>query len=155
MLEHCLSYSGNYIASQNNILLYGRISEVQIAVFESQLLIGFPRSVDLKRQLVIAAFSEYLYLFRNNLYVACRDLRVFGASLPDGALDRYRRLLVDALDDAVHLLVFDDDLCGPVEVAYYSEREAVSYFPDILQPAGDLDLLAGIFKPEFIAGMCS
>ena len=55
----------------------------------------------------------------------------------------------------MHLLIFNYDLCGPVEVADYCEREAVSYFPDILQPAGDLDLLAGIFKPEFIAGMCS
>ena len=155
MLHHCLAQCRNDIAAQDDILLDCGVSEVEIAILETGGLIRFTAAVDLKRQLIVAAAAENLYLLGHDLDIAGGLLGIFAVTLTDNALDGNGAFLIDALYDLHHVLGLNDDLCGAVKITDDDESEVLADLTDILHPADDLDLLANMLQSEFIAGMCT
>ena len=155
VLGHRLTQGGDNVAAQNDILLDGGISQVEVAVFETRGLVGLAAAVYLKGQLVIAALAEDLYLFGDDLDVAGRLLGVLAGALADDALDGNSALLVDGVDNVHHFLGLNDDLSGAVEIADNDEREVIADLADVLHPADDLDFLAYVFEAQLVAGVCT
>ena len=155
MLCHSAAQCGNDVAAQNDIGLYFRVAQVEIAVFEALALICFAGVVDLKRQLVVAAAAEHGDLRRRDLDVAGGELRVFAGALAHDARDGNGGFLIEGLYDVHHLFVFDDDLRGAVEIAQHQKRKVIADFADVLHPADQGDGLARICKAELTAGMGS
>ena len=87
MLDHGISQSSDNVASQDEILLDFRITDIEISVLKSCCLISFPAVVDLERKLVVTAASEYCYLLGNDFDITCIELGVLRASLPYNALN--------------------------------------------------------------------
>ena len=144
MLHHRLAQGGDNIAAEDYILLYGRISQVEVAVFKTCGLVGLAATVYFKRQLVIAAAAENFDLFGN-------DLDIAGGELGDGD----GALFIYALYDLHHILGLDDDLRRAVKIADDDKRKVLSYLADVLHPSDDLDLFSDVFNAELIAGMGS
>ena len=155
VLGHRLTQGGDNVAAQNDILLDGGISQVEVAVFETRGLVGLAAAVYLKGQLVIAALAEDLYLFGDDLDVAGRLLGVLAGALADDALDGNSALLVDGVDYVHHFLGLNDDLSGAVEITDNDEREIAADLADVLHPADDLDFLAYVFEAQLVAGVCT
>ena len=153
VLGHGLAQGRHDAAAEDDVLLDGGVSQVEITVFEALGLIGLTAAVDLKGQLVIAAAAEDFDLLGHDLNVAGGQLGVLAVALTDDALDGDGGLLVETLDDAHHLFVFDDDLGGAVEITQDDEGEVVADLADILHPADDFDLLTDMLHAELVAGM--
>ena len=155
MLHHCLAQGGDNIAAEDYILLYGRISQVEVAVFKTCGLVGLAAAVYFKRQLVIAAAAENFDLFGNDLDITGGELGVFARALANGALDGDGALFIYALYDLHHILGLDDDLRRAVKIADDDKCKVLSYLADVLHPSDDLDLFSDVFNAELIAGMGS
>ena len=156
MLHHRLAQGGDDVAAEDDILLYGRISQVEVAVLKATCgLVGLAAAVYFKRQLVIAAAAENFDLFGNDLDIAGGELGVFARALANCALDGDGALLVYALYDLHHILGLDDDLRRAVKIADDDKRKVLAYLADVLHPSDDLDLFSDIFNTELIAGVSS
>ena len=155
MLHHRLAQCRNDIAAQDDIPLYGRISQVEIAVFKTRGFVRFSAAVNLKRQLVVAAAAENLDLFGNDLDIAGGLLGIFAGALADSAFNGNGAFLVDVLYYLHHVLGLDYNLRCAVEVADNDERKVLADLADILHPADYFDLLAHMLQTELIAGMCT
>ena len=146
---------GHHLAAQDDVLLYGGVAQVEIAVLQAQRLIGVAAAVDLKRQLVIAAAAEHLDLRGHDLNVAGGQLGVFARALAHDALDGDRGLLVERLDDLHHVLGLNDDLRRAVKITDDDEGKILSDLADVFHPADDADLLADVFEPQLVASVCA
>ena len=135
MLDHGISKCCDNIASQNEILLNLRVTDIEISVLKSCCFISFPAVVDLERKLVVTAASEYCYLLGNNFDIARIKLGVLRASLSNDALYRDRGFLCDSLECLHHLSCLDNDLCCSVEITDNNESELCAYFTEVLEPA--------------------
>ncbi len=153
MLGHRLAQRGDHLAAQDDVLLDGGVSQIQIAVFEALGLVGLAAAVDLKGQLVVAAAAEHLDLLGDDLDIAGREFRVLAGALAHDAFDGDRGFLVDGLDGLHHFLVLNDDLRGAVEVAHDDEGKVAAHLAHVLHPADDLDLLPDVLHAELVAGM--
>ncbi len=145
----------HHLAAKHDIALHSGVAQIQEPVFESGILIGFFRFVDLEGQLVVDALAQHLDFFRHHFNFAGGQLGVFALPLPDGAGDGEGGFLVDGLDGLHHLFGLNDHLGGAVIVPQDAEGEIRAHFPDILQPAHNGDLLARVGKPQLAAVMCS
>ena len=155
MLHHGFADGSNDVAAKNDILLHGRISQVEIAVFQTLQFIGFTAAVDFKRKLIVTAFAENFYFFRNNLYVTGILFGVGIGTGTDSAFHRNGGFLVNALDLCDEILIFNDNLCRAVEIAHHDERKVAADHTDVFHPAGDFYLLPDMLEAKLIAGMCS
>ena len=99
------------------------------------------------------AAAQDLHLGGDDLDVAGGHLGGLGVALPDGALHGDGGLLVDSLEGVDHLLGLGDDLGGAVEVPDHHEGQGGGDHADVLHPAYDLDLLAGVGEAQLPAGM--
>ncbi len=153
--RHRLAQRRNDVAAEDDVLFDGRVSQIEIAVFQSRALVRLAAAVYFKRQLIVAAFAEYFYLLRHDLNVAGVLLRVFTRALAHNALHGNGGLLVDGLDDLHHVLRLHDHLRRAVKVAQDDKRKIAADLADILHPADKLDLFAHIAEPQLIAGMCT
>ena len=153
MLGHGLAQGRHHVAAEDDILFDGWIAQIQVAVFEALGLISLAAAVDFKGQLVIAAAAENLDLLGHDLDIAGGELGVLAVALTHDTLHGDRGLLVDALDDAHHVLILDDHLGGAVEVAHDDEGEVIADLAHVLHPADDLDLLADILNAQLAAGV--
>ena len=155
MLHHRLAQGGDDVAAEDDILLYGRISQVEVAVLKACGLVGLAAAVYFKRQLVITAAAENFDLFGNDLDITGGELGIFARALANCALDGDGALLVYALYDLHHILGLDDDLRRAVKIADNDKRKVLAYLADVLHPSDDLDLFSDIFNTELIAGVSS
>ena len=153
VLGHGLAQGRHDVAAEDNILFDCGIAQIKIAVLEALSLIGLTAAVDFKGQLVIAAAAENLDLLGHDLDIAGGELGVLAVALTHDTLHGDRGLLVDALDDAHHVLILDDHLGGAVEVAHDDEGEIIADLAHILHPADDLDLLADVLNAQLAAGV--
>ena len=155
LLGHEPAQLCHHLTAQDDVGLHRRITQIQIAVLQTGILVSFPGLVDLKGQLVVAALAQHLDLGGNHFDLAGGDLGILALTLPDNAGDGDGGLLVDALDNAHHFLVINDDLSGAVEVTDDQEGKVGAHFTDVFQPAADGYILACITKPQLAAGMGS
>ncbi len=155
VLLHGLTESGYHIAAQQNVLLDGRVPQVQIAVFQTGGLIGLPAAVDLKGQLVIAAAAQNFHGSGNHLDIAGGLLGVLGIPLPDDAGDGHGGFLVDGLEALHQLFVFNDGLGGAVEITNDGEAQLLTYHTQVFQPANQCDGLSHLLDSQLTAVMCT
>ena len=154
-LGHEPAQLGNHLAAQDDVLLHGRVPQVQVTVLQTDVLVGVLGLVDLKGQLVVTALAQDLDLGGDNFDLAGGDLGVFALTLPDQTGDGDGGLLVDALDDLHHFGIFNDHLGGAIEIADHTEGKVGAHFTDVLQPAANGDLLAGVADTQLAAVMRS
>ncbi len=155
MLGHALAQRGDDVGAQDYVLLDLGVAEVEVAVLETCALVGLAGAVYLEGQLVILALAEDFYLFGHDLNVAGGHVRVFARALADGALDAYRALPGDALEDVHHLLRLGHDLGRAVEVAHDHEGQSAGDLAHVLHPAAYLYALARVGGAQLPAGVCS
>ena len=155
MRGHGGAQRGHHLAAQDDVLLYGGVAQVEIAVLQAQRLVGVAAAVDLKRQLIVAAAAEHLDLGGHELNVAGGLLGVFARALAHDALDSNRGLLVEGLDDLHHVLGLNDDLRRAVKITDDDKGKILSDLADVFHPADDADLLADVFEPQLVASVCA
>ena len=153
VLRHRLTKCCNHLAAKNDILLHFRIAKIQITIFQTGLFICLAAVIDFERKVRIAAASENRYAVRHHLDLAGRLLRILGASLPNNALYGNGRFLGDRLKLIHHVFVLDHDLCRAVEITKNGKSEIGGNHTKIFQPAGQLNLFAGVTDAELSAGM--
>ena len=151
VLHHRLPQGGDDVAAQDDVLLHGGISQIEVAILEAVGLVGLAAAVDLKRQLVIDALAEHLDLLGHDLNVAGGELGVLARALAHDALDGDGALLVEGLDNAHHVLGLDDDLRRAVKIAQDDEGKVLSDLADVLHPANQADALADVLHAQLIA----
>ena len=155
VLGHSLAQGGHHIAAENDILLHGGVSQIQIAVAQALSLVGLTAAVDLKGQLIIAALTQNFDLFRNHFNVAGGLLGVLAGSLTNNAVNGNGGFLVYALDLSHEFLVLNDHLGGAVKVTDYHKGEVAAHLTDVLHPANYADLFTNVLNTQLIAGMCT
>ena len=57
MSGHALTKVSHDLASQHDLALYFRITQIQITIFQTDILISVFGMIDLERQLVVTAFA--------------------------------------------------------------------------------------------------
>ena len=154
MIHHGLTQSSDYVAAQDDILLYFRIAKIQIAVFQTGILVRLAGMVDLEGQFVITAAAQDLNLFRHHFDVAGRKIRVLGGTLSDRSGHLDRRFLVDRLQFLDLILGLQNDLCRTVEIAKNHESQVASDLTHIFHPADQCDLFTHVGKSQLAAVMC-
>ena len=155
MLHHGLADRRHHVAAQDDVLLHGRVSQIEITVFQALQLIGLAAAVDLEGKLVVTAFAENLNLLRDDLDVAGVLLRVGVGACAHGALHRDGGFLVDALHLGDQVLVLHNDLRCAVKITHNNKCEVAADHADVFHPAGNFHLLPDVFQPELITGVCS
>ena len=155
MFCHGLSQGGNDIAPHHDIFLHFRIPQVQVPVLQPDALVRFAAAVDLERQLIIPAFSQYLHAVRYHFNIPGRHFRILAAPLPDRPCHRNDTFFIQGKENIQDLLVFSYQLCGSVKVPQDHKGQISAYFPDILNPSAEAHGLSCILQPELITGMCS
>ena len=155
VLGHGLAQCRHHIAPQDDVVLHFRISQIQIAVFQSGGLVRLTGAVHFKGQLVVAAFAQDPDFRGNDLDVTGGDLRVLAVPFPHGAGDLNGGFLVDLLEGPEHLFRIHHDLGGAVEITDDDKCEVLADFPHILHPSCDGDGLADIIHAELAAVMGS
>ena len=153
MVRHGLADGGDHLAPQDDVALYLRVPQVQVAVLEPLGLVGLPAAVYLEGQLVVAAASQDLHLGGHNLNLPSGQLGVLAGPLPDEALHGDGGFLVDGLELGHHLRGLGHNLGGAVEVPEDDEGQLGADLPDVLHPAGELDGLPGVGEAEPAAGV--
>ena len=126
VLHHASAKFSDYVAAQNDFGFYGRVTKIQVTVFQTGILIGFLGTVDLKGKLVVDTFAQDLDLFGNNLDLTGRKVCVFAGTLTDSTGHRDGGLGVDLGDLLHHFLSLDHDLSGSVEVAKDQEAQILA-----------------------------
>ena len=125
----------------SDIVVHFLVSEVKVAVLQTDVLTGFAGSSNLERELLgdLAENADFLRLY---LYGTGFDLVVVGAliTLEHSAGDGNRALLVDTLQQG---LVVEHHLYHTVVVAQVDEHDS-AVVTDILHPAGNSYFLAYI-----------
>ena len=124
---HPLTQFRNNPAPQDDLILYLRISQIQIPVFQPDILVRLFGMIDLKRQGIIAAAAKYGDLIRNHLDISGRQIRVLIGTLPDNALNADRRFVIDTVKRLHDLFRFDDDLRRPVKIPQDQETKIFGY----------------------------
>ena len=155
MLHHGLADGCDHVAAQDDVVLDGGVTQVEIAVLETLGLVGLAAAVDLERQLVVAAAAKDGDAAGHDLDLASGQLRVLAGALTDNAGDVDGGFLVDGLDDVHHLLRLHDELRRSVEVAQDDEGKVAADDADILQEARQRDRLSDVRQTKLATGMRS
>jgi len=153
LAQHGLPQGGHHAAPEDDVVLYLRIAQVQVAVLQPDGLVRLPAAVDGEGQLVVAAAAQHLDLAGHHLDVAGGQLGVLGIPLPHHAGHLDGGLLVEPLHRGHHLLRLQHHLGDAVEVPEDHEGQVLSHLPDVLQEAGQGDGLSGVLQAELAAGV--
>ena len=145
----------HHLAAQDDVVLHGRVPKIQEPVFKPYVLVRVLTLVDLEGQLVVDTLAQYLDLLGDHLDFAGGELGVLALPLPHMACNGDGGFLVDGLDNGHHSLIFNDHLGGAVVIPQHAESKVGANLPDILQPADNGNLLAGVLEPQLAAIMCS
>ena len=94
MSSHALTKISHDLASQHDLALYFRITQIQITIFQTDILVCIFRMIDLERQLIITALSKHFYFARNDLNITSWNLVIFAASLANDSIYLNRGLIV-------------------------------------------------------------
>ena len=152
---HSLAKFSHNLASHNNIALHCRVSQIQIAVLESCILICLSGLIDFKRKRIVDALSENLDFLRNYLDLTGRKLHILAGTLTNGSGDGQCRLLVHTVDDSHHILGLHYHLRCSVKVAQNQKSQISADFTHILIPSDDGYLVPCVCDAQFVTIMCS
>ena len=153
VLGHETADLGDDLAAEDDVLLHGRVTQIEEAVLQSRGLVGLAAAVDLKGQLVVAALAQHADRRGDDLDLAGGQLGVLAGTLAHRAGDGDRGFLVDRADRVHHVLTLDDELGRAVEVADDDEGERGGDGTDVFHPAGEGDGLADVGKTQLSAGV--
>ena len=117
MSSHALTKVSHDLASQNDFAFYLRIAEIQITVFQTDILVSLFGMVDLEGQFVVTAFTQHFNLRRHYFNVSGRKLCILAASLTNDTIYLNGRLIIQ-LRQLIHdLLSLYYDLSRSVEIS--------------------------------------
>ena len=155
LLGHQTAQLGHHLTAQDDVALHRGIPQVEIAVLQTDVLVGIPALVDLKGQLAVAALAQHGDGAGNHFDLAGGQLGVLALPLPDDAGDGNGGFLGDGLDDFHHFFGFHHHLRGAVKVPDHEKREVRAHLADVLQPTDNGDFLTGVCQPQLAAVMGS
>ena len=144
MTNHRSTKICNNLASQNNLRLNLRISQIQITIFQTNILICFLWMVNLERKLVVTTLSKNCKLTWNYLDLSCWKICVLRTALSYSSNNFDCRLIVDRRQLLHDFLCLYYNLCCSVKVSQNQKSKILADLTEIFIPADKLYFLADI-----------
>ncbi len=155
MTDHRRTQICDDLAPEHDLCLYIRISQIQITVFQSGILVRLPGMIDLERQLIIPALSQDSDLRRHDLDITGLHPGILGAALAHCPHDLQRRLVVDSAKLIHDLLRLDNDLRLSIEIPQDQKTQIPADLAQIVIPADKFYFLTNILQPQLITIVCT
>ena len=152
---HSLTQFCHDLASHHDIFLHVRISQIQVTVFQTGILVCILGLIDFKGKCIVNTFSQNLDLVWHYFNLTGGQISIFAGTLSDHTFHGDGGLLVDAIHDIHHFLGLYYQLSGSVEITQNDKTEIFADFSHVLEPADQCDSLTDVADPKFITVMCS
>ena len=152
---HSLTQFCHDLASHHDIFLHVRISQIQVTVFQTCILVCILGLINFKGKCIVNTLSQNLDLIGYYLDLTGRQISIFAGTLSYYTFHGDGGFLVDAIHDIHHFLGLYYQLGGSVEITQNDKTEIFADFSHVLEPANQCDSLTDVADPKFITVMCS
>ena len=152
---HSLTQFRHDLASHHDIFLHVRISQIQVTIFQTGILVCILGLIDLKGKCIVNTFSQDLNLIGHYFDLTGGQICIFAGTLSYHTFHGDGGFLVDAIHDIHHFLGLYYQLGGSVEITQNDKAEILADFSHVLEPADQSDSLTDVADPKFITIMCS